>query len=348
MGRGGALRQHPSRMSMSRMSMRRRDALTFGLGAAATLLTRRALAQSADVPRVGILDTSAPGTYSDTVYWSAFQAQMAALGYIAGKTVRYDARWAEGDLSRLPDLTSQLVRSRVRVIMARSTPVALAARTVTKEVPIIVPLMADPVGIGLVKSLARPGGNITGMSLLSGDYSAKWLAFLKEAAPKLRRVGVLQNPGNPVTAIEIENVKQAAPDLGLEVAVLPAGPTELEATLTALQGGSVDGFVVTDDAFFEGALPRLVALAAQKRLPALYGFSIAPKLGGLMSYSADFFTIWRHLAAYVDRILKGALPADLPVEQATEVVLNINLKVAKTLGLTIPQTLLISANEVIE
>ncbi len=304
-----------------------------------------ASAQQAAIPRIGFVSLGALG--GTDVSLAGLRQGLVDRGYEIGRNLILDDRYGGGNLDQVSALIAELLEHNVDVLVTVGTQVSRAAQRATTKVPIVC-ISGDPVGTKLVASLSSPGGNITGMSLLSGDYSAKWLAFLKEAAPKLRRVGVLQNPGNPVTAIEIENVKQAAPDLGLEVAVLPAGPTELEATLTALQGGSVDGFVVTDDAFFEGALPRLVALAAQKRLPALYGFSIAPKLGGLMSYSADFFTIWRHLAAYVDRILKGALPADLPVEQATEVVLNINLKVAKTLGLTIPQTLLISANEVIE
>jgi putative ABC transport system substrate-binding protein len=196
--------------------------------------------------------------------------------------------------------------------------------------------------------LSHPGGNITGMSLMAGDYSAKWLALLKEAAPKLRHVAILQNPDSPAVAIEVKQMQEAAPALGIELMILSARQPEVEASLTKLMTATVDGLVVTDDPLLETLLTRLIALAAQKQLPTLYGLSTAPKLGGLMSYSADFFAMWRRTAGYVDRILKGASPADLPVEQATEVTLNINLKTAKALGLTIPQTLLATADDVIE
>lgn len=334
------------------MSMRRRDALTFGLGAAATLLTRRALAQSADVPRVGILDTSAPGTYSDTVYWSAFQAQMAALGYIAGKTVRYDARWAEGDLSRLPDLTSQLVRSRVRVIMARSTPVALAARTVTKEVPIIVPLMADPVGIGLVKSLARPGGNITGLSTISADLSSKRLELLREIVPGLSRAAILWDASNPAFALSVRHTEDAARALGITLQVFGVqsggGIGEL---LDAVKKGQPQGLIVAipaGAAQFGGDFTNVTASIAQQGIPAVYAEKEYVQAGGLSSYGPSYTDLFRRAASYADKVLKGARPADLPVEEPTKLEMVVNLKAAKALGVTISPMLLTRADEVIE
>jgi putative ABC transport system substrate-binding protein len=166
--------------------------------------------------------------------------------------------------------------------------------------------------------------------------------------PRLKHVGILENQDNPSSHLEIEQMRRSAPELGLELTVLPGQPAEIEASLAKLSTGSGDGLVITDDAVIETFMTRLVALAAEKHLPAIYGFSTAPKLGGLMSYSADFFAMWRRNAGYVDRILKGAHPADLPIEQATEVALNINLTTAKALGLTVPQALLVTANELIE
>jgi putative tryptophan/tyrosine transport system substrate-binding protein len=272
---------------------------------------------------------------------------LADRGYEIGRNLILEERYADGHLERVPALISELLALNVDVLVTVGTLSSLAAQRATSTVP-IVSMSGDPVGSKLAASLSHPGGNITGMSLLSGDYSAKWLALLKEAAPKLHRVAVLHNPDSPVMAAEVKHMQEAAPALGVELMILSARPAELEASLATLTTASVNGFVVADDPLLETLLTRLIALAAQKQLPALYGFSTAAKLGGLMSYSADFFAMWRHTAGYVDRILKGASPADLPVEQATEVTLNINLKTAKALGLNIPQTLLATADEVIE
>jgi putative ABC transport system substrate-binding protein len=206
----------------------------------------------------------------------------------------------------------------------------------------------DPVGIGLAASLARPGGNITGLSLLSGDYSSKWLELLKEAAPNVRHVAMLWNPDNLGTIKQSKRIRETALALGLELIALSVLPADIENSLAALGTADLDGLVVTDDPLLEPLLPRLIALTAQRRLPAIYAFSEAVQRGGLMSYSANFFKVWRRTAGYVDRILKGANPAELPIEQTTEVALKINLKTAKTLGLDVPPTLVARADEVIE
>ncbi len=242
-------------------------------------------------------------------------------------------------MDRIPGLISELLALNVDVLVTVGTVTSIAAQRATSTVPIVC-ISRDPVGAKLVASLSHPGGNITGMSLLAGDYSAKWLALLKEASPKLHRVAISQNPDSPVIAIEVKQMQEAAATLGIELTILSAQQAEVEASLTKLMTATVDGLVVTDDPLLETLLTRLITLTAQKGLPTLYGFSTAAKLGGLMSYSADFFTVWRRAAGYVDRILKGAHTADLPVEQATEITLNINLKTAKALGLSIPQTLL--------
>jgi putative tryptophan/tyrosine transport system substrate-binding protein len=323
--------------------MKRREFLA-GLGGIATVWPRAAQAQQA-IPRVGYVWI---GVRNGTDVSNAGLRQgLADRGYEIGRNLILEERYANGDWNRIPTLISELLALNVDVLVTVGTVTSLAAQRATSTVPIVC-MSGDPVGAKLVASLSHPGGNITGMSLLAGDYSAKWLALLKEAAPKLRRVAILQNLDSPVIAIEVKQMQEAAPALGIELTILSSRQAEVEASLTTLTTASVDGLIVTDDPLLETLLTRLITLSAQKGLPTLYGFSTAAKLGGLMSYSADFFTMWRHAAGYVDRILKGGRPADLPVEQATEVTLNINLKTAKALGLSIPQTLLATANEVIE
>jgi putative ABC transport system substrate-binding protein len=258
-----------------------------------------------------------------------------------------EERYAEGKAERVPELIAELLALNVDVLVTPGTPITLAAQRATSTIPIVC-VTGNPVGVGLVASLAHPGGNITGLSLLSGDYSAKWLELLKEVVPKLHRVAVLWNQDNLGTVRQLEHMRETAQVLGLDLTVLSAGRGEIEASLAAITGTSFEGLVVTDDPFLEPLIPRIIVLAAQRRLPALYAFNTSVRQGGLMSYSANFFTLWHRAAGYVDRILKGALPADMPIEQATEVVLNINLKTAKALGLAIPPTLLAIANEVTE
>lgn len=324
--------------------MKRREfiGLVGGIAAAWPLAAR---AQQSAIPRVGYVWI---GTLGGTdVSDAGLRQGLSDRGYEIGRNLILEERYANGDWDRIPALISELLALKVDVLVTVGTVTSLAAQRATSTVPIVC-MSGDPVGSKLVASLSHPGGNITGMSLLAGDYSAKWLALLKEAAPKLHRVAVLHNPDSPVMAAEVKNVQKAASAVGVELTILSVRTAKLEASLATLMTASVDGLIVADDPLLETLMTRLIALAAQKRLPALYGFSTAAKLGGLMSYSADFFAMWRRTAGYVDRILKGARPADLPVEQATEVTLNINLKTAKALGLNIPQTLLATANEVIE
>ena len=324
--------------------MRRREFIGI-VGGIVVTWPLAAHAQQPSIPRVGYVWIG--GRHGTDVSNEGLRQGLADRGYDVGRNLILEERYANGDAERIPALIAELLALHVNALVTPGTPISRAAQRATATVPIVC-MSGDPVGAQLVASLAHPGGNITGMSMLSGDYSAKWLALLKEAAPQLHRVGVLQNPESPVMAAELERMQQTAPALGLEVIPFSARPADIEASITALAVASVDGLVVTDDPLVETLMQRLIALAAQKHMPALYGFSTAPKLGGLMSYSADFFAMWRHAAGYVDRILKGASPADLPVEQATEVILNINLKTARTLGLSIPQTLIATANEVVE
>ena len=324
--------------------MRRRDFIGI-LGGAAAAWPLAAQAQQAAVPRLGYAWVGARGT--NGVGYAGLRQGLADKGYEIGRNLVLEERYADGNQERLPGLIAELLALKVGVLVTVGTVATLAARRATATVPIVC-MSGDPVGSGLVASLARPGGNVTGLSLLSGEYSAKWLQLLKEAAPKLRRVGVLWNPDNPAAAEEAKRMQELAPALGLQLTMLSVLPADLEASLAALRPADFDGFVATDDPLAEPLLPRLIALAAERRLPAIYAFSTTVEQGGLMSYSANFFALWRHAAGYVDRILKGAKPADLPIEQATEFSLDINLKTAKALGLAIQPTLLALADKVIE
>jgi putative ABC transport system substrate-binding protein len=272
---------------------------------------------------------------------------LADLGYVIGRNLILEERYANGNPERVPALIAELLALPVDVLLTPGTLITLAAKRATSTVPIVC-VTGDPVRTGLAASLARPGGNITGLSLLSGDYSAKWLELLKEAAPKVRHVAMLWNPDNVGISNERKRMQEMAPTLDIQLIALSVRPADIEDSLAALGTADLDGLVVTDDPLLEPLLPRLIALTAERHLPAIYAFSDSVQRGGLMSYSANFFKLWQRAAGYVDRILKGANPAELPIEQATEVALNINLKTAKALGLVIPEALLARANEVIE
>src|SRR5437762_2376226 len=331
--------------------MRRREFIKFLRGAtiacpciahAASPLA--AEAQRPTTPRIGYVWI---GDRATDTRGAGLRQGLADKGYVIGRDLVLEERYAQGNAERIPALIAELLELKVDVLATPGTPITLAARRATSTVPIVM-LTGDPVGAGLVASLAHPGGNVTGVSLLSGDYSAKWLELLKEAVPKLERVAVLWNPDNPQIVRVVEKLRSVAQALGLEMAVFPARPTDLEATFAAIANARLGGLVVTDDSSIDPLLPRIVEFAAEHRLPAIYPFSTAVQRGGLMSYSADFFELWRRAASYVDRILKGSRPSDLPVEQATAVALKVNLKTAKRLNLTLPPTLLARADEVIE
>src|SRR3989440_4013223 len=322
--------------------MNRREFLGLVGGAAASPLA--AEAQQRAIPRIGYVWV---GDRATDTRGAGLRQGLTDKGYVIGRDLVLEERYAQGNAERIPALIAELLELKVDVLATPGTPITLAARRATSTVPIVM-LTGDPVGAGLVASLAHPGANITGLSLLSDDYSAKWLELLNEAVPKLERVAVLWNPDNPQIVRVVEKLRQVAQALGLELAVFPARPTDLEATFAAIANARLGGLVVADESSIDLVLPRIVEFAAEHRLPAIYPFSTAVQRDGLMSYSADFFELWRRAASYVDRILKGSRPSDLPVEQATAVALKINLKTAKRLNLILPPTLLARADEVIE
>ena len=327
---------------------RRRFLLTSLAGALAAPLATAAAQPSERVPRIGLLG---PRTRSnDAGFVDAFLQGLRDLGWVEGKTILIEYRWAEGKTDRLPDLVAELVRLKVDVIVASTSAVAVASKNATGTIPIVMATGGDPVGLGLVASLARPGGNVTGLSFSVGtDIVGKWLELLKETVPKVRRVAVLSNPANPSHALAIESVTVAARAVGVQLQLLEAGgPNEFDNAFAAMARERAEALLVVLDPFFGFHRARLSDLAAKSRLPAMYGSREYPEAGGLMSYGADFRHNFRRSATYVDKILKGAKPADLPIEQPTKFELVINLKTAKALDLRIPPSLLLRADQVIE
>jgi putative ABC transport system substrate-binding protein len=317
------------------------------VGALATPLAAEAQ-QAAKVPRVAYL--SASSAASSTWAVEAFRQGLRELGYIEGRTIVIEYRWAEGQFDRLPALATELTRLAVNVIVAQNTPAAVAARNATSTIPIIFATTGDPVGSGLVASLARPGGNVTGLSIHSTlAISGKQLELLKEAFPTANPVAVLANPANPPTAGLLTETDLAARALGLRLRVVPVRePKEFGDVFATIKRERVPALLVIADPLVNDHRSGIVAFAAANRLPAIYPYRTFVDAGGLMSYGVDTSDLSRRAATYVDRILKGAKPADLPVEQATKFELVINLKTAKALGLTIPPALLQRADQVIQ
>jgi putative ABC transport system substrate-binding protein len=249
----------------------------------------------------------------------------------------------------MPDLVAEMVRLKVDVMVVASTPGALAAKKATQTIPVVMVGVGDPVGSGLVASLGRPGGNLTGVSLMNPELHGKRLQLLKEVLPKLSRVAVLTNPSTPIHAIFWQETQGAAQKLGVQLQALEVrGPEDFEAAFRAATRGRAGALLAFDDGLTLGYRAWIVALAAKARLPAMYGFREFPDVGGLMSYGANFSALYRRSATYVDKILKGAKPADLPVEQPTRFEFVINMKTANALKLTFPQTILIRADHMIQ
>ena len=279
-----------------------------------------------------------------------FREALRELGWVEGQNIVIEYRFADGRFERLPDLAAELVRLKMELIVAVPTPAAVATKNATATIPIVMASVGDPVGLGLVASLARPGGNVTGVSFSVGlDLFGKNLQLLKEAIPKVRRVAILSNPANPLHAPVVNNVKAAAQSLGVSLQLLEArGPNDFEGAFAAMSKDRAEALLVVADAMFNLHRKRLAELAAQARLPGVFGGREYAEAGGLMSYGPSIAHQLRQAAVYVDKILKGAKPADLAVEQPTTFELVMNMKTAKALGLTIPPSLLLRADQVIE
>jgi putative ABC transport system substrate-binding protein len=281
--------------------------------------------------------------------FAGFREGLRELGYVEGQNIKLEARWAEGNYDRLPGLAADLVRLKVNVIVTYGTPASQAARGATGTIPIVMAAIIDPVANGLVTSLARPGGNLTGQSMMSPDLAEKQLEILKEVVPKISRAAVLHNPANPGNAPEVRHAQDAARALGVRLQLLGArGPSEIDSAFAAMTTEQAGAVIVLVDVVLQNNRARITDLAARHRLPAVYGLSEYAQAGGLLAYGPNRLDMFRRAATYVDRILKGAKPGDLPIEQPTKFELVINLKTAKALGLAIPQTLLLRADQVIE
>jgi putative tryptophan/tyrosine transport system substrate-binding protein len=301
---------------------------------------------SAKIPRVGFIVGGSRTEASQRV--EAFRQGLRELGYVEGQTIALEVRYAEGRAEQLPELVADLVGLKVDVLVAGSSPGALAAKKATETIPIVM-IAADPVGLGLVASLARPGGNVTGLSYFVEVIVAKRLQLLTELVPGVARVAVLRNPIVEVHATFWREAEVAARTFGVALQPLDVrGPEDFEAAFAAATRGNAQALIAFDDAGTLVHRRRLVALAASSRLPAMYFLREFPDEGGLISYGASFVVLFRRAATFVDKILKGAKPADLPVEQPTKFELVINRKTANALGLTVPPTLLAQADEVIE
>jgi putative ABC transport system substrate-binding protein len=303
--------------------------------------------QPAKIPRIGVfLPASAPAT---THLVDAFKQGLQDHGYSVNRNITLESRFAEGKPELLARFAGELVRLKVDVIVAGSTPGAIAAKTATGAIPIVIVTTGDPVASGLVASLAHPGRNITGVTALGQELAGKRLEVLKEMLPAVSRVGVLSNPDNSDSALSLKGVEVAARQLGLELRVQEVrAPTAFEQAFEAMARERAGAVMVLPDPMFVSYRERIVALAAKSRLPAMYAHREYMDEGGLMSYGASLADMWRRAAVYVDKILKGAKPADLPVEQPTKFELVINLKAAKQIGLTIPPNVLARADRVIK
>jgi len=325
---------------------RRRFLLTSLAGAVAAPFAAEAQ-QAGKVVRVGLLMPVSSADARTNV--EAFRQGLREFGYIEGQNIAIERRYSDGRDERLPGLAADLVNMKIAVIVTWGTPAARAARGATKTIPIVTAAVSDPLTTGLIASLARPGGNLTGVTNGGAALSGKTLGLLKELAPGVKRVAVLWNPANPILPVAFRETQVAAEAMRIQVqSVGVSDPSELAAAFAAITGERAEAIVVLQDSMLLANRRRIVDSAASLRLPAMYERKVWVDAGGLMSYGVDFPSNFRRAATYVDKILKGARPGDLPVEDPTKFELVINLKTAKALGLTIPPSVLARADQVIE
>jgi ABC-type uncharacterized transport system substrate-binding protein len=324
---------------------RRREFITLLGGAAAWPLQARAQ-HTGKPPTIGLLVADVPSARQQLI--SAFVQRLRDLGWIEGRTVAIEYRWAAGSNERLEEIAAEFVRLKVDVMVLEGTAATLAAMQASSTIPIVFPVSGDPVGTGLVASLARPGGNVTGLSIQATDLGAKRLELLREAVPNLSRLAILANAGSPHTGLEVREVQAAAITLGLQISTFEIRrPEQITDVFEALKGRA-DALYVVGDPLVDTYRVRINTFALAARLPTIFHFRNFVEAGGLMAYGPSFPNLFRRTGDYVDKILRGAKPADIPVEQPTKFDLVINLTTAKALGLEIPPTLLARADEVIE
>ena len=327
--------------------MRRREFITL-LGSAAVARPLVVHAQQAAVPLIGFLDERSPDVMG--VRLRAFHEGLKETGFVDGDNMSILYRFAEGQTDRLEGLAADLVQRNATVIATVGTPAAIAVKAATKTIPAVFVVPQDPVSLGLVASLAKPGGNLTGINIFTGELAAKRLALLRELVPRAARVAVLVNPADVAnTKSTLQIVEAAARDMGLQIAVLNANSVaEINAVFENIEGSGADALFAGASVFLNGRRVQLVQLAAFHRLPATYPLREYTEIGGLMSYGADLADAYRQLGVYAGRILKGAKPAELPVVQASKFNLVINMQTARMLKITVPSSLLAVADEVIE
>jgi putative tryptophan/tyrosine transport system substrate-binding protein len=316
------------------------------LGGAAWPVAARAQ-QPVKVPRIGFLGAASASSYASQL--EGFRLGLHDLGYVDGTNLLIEYRWAQGEYERLRELMDELVRSNVDVIVTHGTPAALIAKQATATIPVVVALLGDPVASGIVASVARPGGNITGQSFFSPELAAKRVELLKELTPRVARIAVLMNPGNPVVmGAELQAMESTAKSLKVQIQqVLVREPNEFERAFDQVQDGPAVAVAITDDSMLIANMRAIAAVVMKRRFVSIGNKEFA-QAGGVMGYGVDFFSTYRRSAVFVDRILKGAKPADIPIEQATKFQFALNFKSAKALGLEVPAMLLARADEVIE
>jgi putative tryptophan/tyrosine transport system substrate-binding protein len=326
--------------------MNRRAFITLLGGAAAVWPLAARAQQAGKVPRIGFLGMSSASAFASRL--EGFRLGLRDFGYVEGTNLSIEYRWAEGRYERLPALAVELVRSNVDLIVTHATPGSLAAKRATTTIPIVIASIGDPVAVGIVTSVARPGGNITGQSFFNPELRAKRIELLKEIMPRLTQVAVILNADNPATGPEFQAMEATAQSLNIKL--LPfrlREPSELVHAFETMEQARMQAVETGDDALSTGNVGAIVALAARARLLTIGPEDVA-RGGGMMGYGVDFGAFFRHAAVFVDRILKGANPADLPIERASKFQFILNLKTAKALGVEVPTATLLRADEVIE
>ena len=327
--------------------MRRREVITM-LGGAAAAWPLAARAQQAGIPLIGFLHSTSPDGYTDN--FRAFHQGLKDIGYIEGENVTIDQRWAENQTDRLPALAAELVRRQATVIAAGGAPASVAAAQATTTIPIVFMVPEDPVRLGLVTNLARPGGNLTGVNFFAVELAAKRLELLRELVPSATRMAVLLNPAEAtIAAANLRDVETAARVMGLQIRVLNARTNrEIDAAFATFTHERPDALFISSGPFFSNRRVQLAQLATRHAIPAISGSRQYPEVGGLISYATSLTDAWRQAGVYTGRILRGAKPLDLPVMQSTKFELVINAHTARMLDLTVPPSLLARADEVIE